>query len=82
MGKHDLSDAAWDAWVDDVAQALGLDGAAVDVPFIHGLTQVVAHEFTRPMAPVAAYLLGLAAGRHPERSVEELRDAIVGVVRG
>lgn len=77
----DLDAETWRPWVDHVAQALGVDPDAVDVDFIHGLTQVVAHEFQRPMAPVAAYVLGLAAASHPERSVEELRDAIVKVIR-
>lgn len=81
MGKHDLDDAAWDDWIDTVGASIGVDGAGVDITFIHALTQLVAREFTRPMAPVSAYLLGLAHGTHPGRPIEELRDALVAAVR-
>lgn len=78
----DLSKVAsdWAPWIGALADALGVDARLVDVDFIHSLSQVVAHEFERPMAPVAAYVLGLAAARHPERSLEELRAAIVGAI--
>ena len=78
--SHDLDDALWRPWIDRVADALGVDGAGVDVGLIHSLTRVVAHEFQRPMAPVAAYILGLAVGTHG-RPADELKDAIVDVVR-
>jgi len=78
--SHDLDDALWRPWIDRVADALGVDGAGVDVGLIHSLTRVVAHEFQRPMAPVAAYILGLAVGTHG-RPADELKDAIVAVVR-
>ena len=76
----DLDDAAWREWVEHVAGALNVSPDGVDIGFIHSLTQVVAHEFQRPMAPVSAYILGLAAGRYPERSLEERRGAIVAAI--
>ncbi len=79
----DLDDAAWRPWVEHVAAALGVlpGDVDIDIDFIHALTQVVAHEFQRPMAPVSAYVLGLAAALHPERSLDDLRDEIVRVIR-
>ncbi len=77
----DLDRATWGAWVEHVAGALDVAPEAVDIDFIHSLTQVVAHEFQRPMAPVSAYILGLAVARHPERSLHELREAIIAVIR-
>nr|NLI50414.1 molybdopterin-guanine dinucleotide biosynthesis protein A [Propionibacterium sp.] len=77
----DLDRTAWWEWVEHVAGALDVPPEAVDIDFIHSLTQVVAHEFQRPMAPVSAYILGVAAAQHPERSLKELRSAIVAVVR-
>ncbi len=77
----DLNAAAWAPWIAHVSRALDVDPGLVDVGFIHSLTQVVAHEFQRPMAPVSAYFLGIAATTHPDRPLEELRDAIVGVIR-
>ena len=78
----DLSRVAsdWAAWIAALADALGVDAGLVDVDFIHSLSQVVAHEFERPMAPVAGYVLGLAVAQHPERSLEDLRAAIVAAI--
>jgi len=71
---------SWAPWIEAVAGALDVDAGLVDVTFIHSLTQVVAHEFARPMAPVAAYVLGLAVAAHPDRTADELRAAIVGAI--
>ncbi|HEU5034922.1 MAG TPA: DUF6457 domain-containing protein [Mycobacteriales bacterium] len=46
------------------AQALGLDEDAVDRDLILELTKDVAHNVARPAAPLAAFLVGLAAGRN------------------
>jgi len=73
-------EASWAPWIASVASALEVDPALVDVTFIHSLTQVVAHEFARPMAPVAAYVLGLAVAAHPDRTADQLRAAIVGAI--
>lgn len=49
-------------WSDELAGALGLDPATVDVDQILGMTGVVAHAVVRPAAPMSAFLVGLAAG--------------------
>lgn len=49
-------------WSDELAGALGLDPALVDVDQILGMTGVVAHAVVRPAAPMSAFLVGLAAG--------------------
>ena len=53
------------AWVDAVAQELGLAGigGASVVDLVLDLTSDVAHGVDRPAAPVTAFLIGLAAGR-------------------
>jgi hypothetical protein len=42
------------------------------------LARDVAHEVARPAAPLTAYLLGLAAGRHgdPEAAAAELTERV------
>lgn len=70
----------WAPWIAKVAEALDVDASLVDVSFIHSLTQVVAHEFERPMAPVSAYIFGLGLAAHPDQTPEELRAAIVGAI--
>ena len=45
----------------------GLDPEAVDVRSILDMTKTIAHDFERPMAPVGAYVLGLAVGRLQEQ---------------
>jgi hypothetical protein len=52
-----------DEFVRTTCRALGLDESAVDRDLILDLTKDVAHGVTRPAAPVAAFLVGLAAGR-------------------
>lgn len=60
--KTDLTTGEWDEWIAEVAGRLGVDPATVNVPLIHDLTREIAHRFQRPMAPVGAYLMGLALG--------------------
>lgn len=80
MSDLERVETLWRPWIGEVAGALGVDPELVDVSFIHSMTQVVAHEFERPMAPVAAYLLGLAVAAHPEKSPDQLRTLIVGAL--
>ncbi|MFV0428322.1 MAG: DUF6457 domain-containing protein [Arachnia sp.] len=68
---------AWQEWIGCVADALGEAPEAVDVAAIHALGREVARGFTRPMAPVSAYLWGLAVASHPETDPGELRDRIL-----
>lgn len=79
--KHHLDDSAWRDWIEQVASSLGVEGSTVDVGFIHELTRVVAHDFQRPMAPVAAYIMGLALGSHPELTANEARDRILSCIQ-
>ncbi len=51
--------AQWRTWTDQVCEKLDLD-TDVDIDGVLDLTSEVAHRFLRPMAPVAAYLVGLA----------------------
>jgi Domain of unknown function (DUF6457) len=50
-------------WVAAACAELGLDPAEIPVPVVLDLARDVAHGALRPGAPVAAYLVGLAAGR-------------------
>lgn len=53
-----------DEFMRTAAQALGLPADAVDRDLILDLTADVAHNVARPAAPLAAFLVGLAAGGH------------------
>ena len=57
----------WADWIERACAALGLDPEAVDVRSILDMTKTIAHGFERPMAPVGAYVLGLAVGRLQEQ---------------
>ncbi|MCE1178947.1 MAG: DUF6457 domain-containing protein [Micrococcales bacterium] len=57
------TEARWHAWVSEVCAELGVDPALVDIELIHRLTKEVAHRGERPMAPVSAYILGMAVGQ-------------------
>lgn len=80
MSEDNLHQTTWQEWIDEIATALRIDPAVVDVAAIHELTRTISHDFVRPMAPVGAYLWGLARSAHPERDPVELRDAIVASV--
>ena len=56
------AEATWHDWIVEACAALDVDPDLVDVKAIHGLTKRIAHEYERPMAPVGAYILGLAVG--------------------
>jgi hypothetical protein len=57
------------AWLSQVAEELGLptDIARQSVRDVLELTAAVAHNRSRPAAPVTAFLIGLAAGQTAER---------------
>lgn len=57
--------AGWRAFVVDACARLGLDADRVDEHAILRLARRVAHGGARPMAPVAAHILGLALGGRP-----------------
>lgn len=52
-----------DEFVRTTCQALGVDASVVDQDLVLDLTKDVAHNVTRPAAPIAAFIVGLAAGR-------------------
>lgn len=72
----DLDEAPWRGWIDAVGEAVGVATDGVHVADIHALTRQVAQQFERPMAPVSAYLWGLAIARHPDADPIALREAI------
>lgn len=74
----------WADWIERACAALGLDPEAVDVRSILDTTRTIAHGFERPMAPVGAYILGLAVGRLQEQGrpvdLEALRSTLEATV--
>jgi len=52
-----------DAWVDELAGALGVDPAAADVTMLLDVARDAAHGVARPAAPLTTFLVGLAAGQ-------------------
>ncbi len=68
----------------DLAAAVGDDPAGytlaqADIDLLLELARAAAHgSGERQNAPLATYLVGLAHGRHPSRSLGELADAAAG----
>lgn len=62
----------WRAFVEDACDRLGLDAERVDEHAVLRLTRRVAHQGARPMAPVSAYILGLALGSNPDADPTEM----------
>ncbi len=52
-----------DAWIGELAAALGVDAAAVDRDLLLDVARDAAHAVARPAAPLTTFLVGLAAGR-------------------
>lgn len=68
-------------WVGAVCRELDIADLVVPAamqPRVLDLARDVAHDVARPAAPLTAYLLGLAAGRHgdPEAVAGELTERI------
>lgn len=61
-------------FVQEVAQRLDLDPQVIQqtLPHLLGLTKHVAHGVVRPAAPLAAFLVGLAAGQDSSRAGSEV----------
>lgn len=68
--------AAWHPFVERVCKALELDPTRVDIDAILDMTREIAHAGARPMAPVSAYLLGIAVEQQPDASPEFLRRVV------
>ncbi len=76
----DLDAFRWRAWVEEVCGAMRVDPSLVDVDDIHRLSGTVARDVVRPMAPVSAFIWGVACTRHPEADPARLREAIVAAI--
>lgn len=50
----------WRPFIERASAAVGVDPSLVDEDVILELTSSIAHEGVRPMAPVGAFILGLA----------------------
>ncbi|WP_237202992.1 DUF6457 domain-containing protein [Rothia endophytica] len=61
-------------FVQEVAQRLDLDPQVIQqtLPHLLGLTKHVAHGVVRPAAPLAAFLVGLAAGQNSSLAGSEV----------
>ena len=69
----------WQAFVRQACEAVGVDPGLVDVNAVLDMTREVAHAGARPMAPISAYLLGLAIGQDADADPERLRMVIEDV---
>lgn len=65
----------WQRFVDEACAAVGVDPAMVDIGAVLDMTREVAHAGARPMAPISAYILGLAVGE-PGADPDHLRRVI------
>lgn len=78
-------EARWADWIEDACAAVGIEPESVDVPGIHMLTRQIAHGFERPMAPVGAYVLGVAVGHLQAQGrpvdIESMRRAIAETIK-
>lgn len=80
-GDRPLPDVeAWTPWLHEVAAALALDSVDVPLGGILGLAGTVSSRFTRPMAPVAAFLWGYARGVRPADDPLTLTAAILSAL--
>ena len=52
-----------DAWITELADALGVDIASVDRDLLLEVARDAAHGIARPAAPLTTFLVGLAAGQ-------------------
>jgi hypothetical protein len=75
--SHEENAADWQPWIDKACEAVGVDPALVDPQVVLGLTKTVAERFVRPMAPVAAHILGLAMGSQGLEARERLVEQLV-----
>ncbi|HEX2857340.1 MAG TPA: NTP transferase domain-containing protein [Propionibacteriaceae bacterium] len=70
----------WRPFIDAACRAVDIDPALVDEDAVLTLTREVAHAGARPMAPVTAFVLGLAVGASPDTDPEYLRRVIEDAV--
>lgn len=74
----------WYDWIEGACAAVGIEPESVDVPTVLDMTKTIAHGVDRPMAPVGAYILGVAVGHLEEQGrpvdKESLQAAIEGTI--
>lgn len=78
--SHTDNPEEWQPWVDAACRQVGVDPAQVDIDTVLALTKSVARRFVRPMAPVAAYILGLAIASHGSDQTERLVAKLEGTL--
>lgn len=66
-------------FIESARAELGLPTADVDTDLVLDLAREVAHNVTRPAAPISAFLLGLAVGRGGDPV--ELANRLTALVR-
>ena len=54
--------STWQLFVTSACAATGVDASLVDIDTVLDLAKQIAHSGARPMAPVSAFILGLAVG--------------------
>ena len=67
----------WQPWIVRACEAVGVDPELVDSQAVLALTRSVAQRYVRPMAPVAAHILGLALASQGVAARERLIDQLV-----
>lgn len=87
MSETETTHERWASWVEEACGAVGVDAESVDVVTILAMTTSIAHGVERPMAPVGAYILGLAVGHIQAQGrpvdIDALRAAIeTTIIRG
>ena len=70
-----------DRWLEHVTNELGAD-ASVPVDALLDTARVVAHSVERRATPLTAYLIGVAAQKHPGADVEELCRRVAQLAEG
>lgn len=70
----------WQAWIEQACRAVGVDPSLVRTEAVLALTRTVAQRFVRPMAPVAAHILGLAVATHGAAEMERLTDDLLSTL--
>ncbi len=80
MTDSDLRQETWGAWVARVCESVDVDPASVDIVAIHDLTRVIAQDFVRAMAPVSAYIWGVAIASNPDADPADLAKAIISAI--
>ena len=68
----------WRPFIVKASEAVGVDPALVDEDAILTMTREIAHAGARPMAPVSAFILGIAVGRggDPDFLRRVIEDAV------